>query len=111
MRSLLTLLSLFILCLSALPSFFKIRLCSFFSDVLSPVRIVSKLVSAHQGQQQHEFRLDRLLKSSSTFFLTGPINAGSSWKDLQMRRLCATGAENPSSPLSAACNGYHGAGV
>jgi hypothetical protein len=68
MRSLLALLSLFILCLSALPSFFKIRLCSFFSDVLSPVRIVSKLVSAHQGQQQHEFRLDRLLKSSSTFF-------------------------------------------
>jgi hypothetical protein len=49
MRSLLTLLSLFILCLSALPSFFKIRLCSFFSDVLRLVRIVSKLVSAHQG--------------------------------------------------------------
>jgi hypothetical protein len=58
-----------------------------------------------RGHIEHEFRLDRLLKPSSTFLLTAPIKAGSSWKDLQMRRLGVTGAENPSSSLWAACNG------
>jgi hypothetical protein len=92
MRSLLTLLSLFLSCLSALPSFLQDSLV--FSDVRTLVRIVPKLVSAPQEQQQREFRLDRLLKPSS-IFLTAPIKAGSCWKDLQMRRLCVTWSREP----------------
>jgi hypothetical protein len=42
-----TYLSLFISCLSALPLSSRVA-----SDVLSVVRIVPKLVSAHQGQQR-----------------------------------------------------------
>jgi hypothetical protein len=50
-------------------------------------------------RKEHEFRLDRLLKPSSTVFLSAPIKAGSCWKGLQFCRLNVTRAEKPPSPL------------
>jgi hypothetical protein len=58
-------------------------------------------------RKKPEFRLDRLLKPSSTVFLSTPIKAGSCWKGLQFCRLNVTRAEKPPSPLWAACNGLH----